>query len=160
MATDLYGRGGAVEVDGLVSTIRTMQALGDSDAAIKEALYAASKTMADAARETVPVRTGKLRDSIRPYATIRGGFVIAGNARKGLSGVPYANPIHWGWFRDRKSERARKNPRGYITKNIKPNPFMAKALGYTKQEIFDNFTKVIEDEVTKTIRRGIGGRRK
>jgi hypothetical protein len=155
MATDLYGRGGAVEIDGLVSTIRTMKALGDSDATIKEALKQAAETMAAASRDTVPDRTGKLKRSIRTSATARGAFVIAGG-----KAVPYANPIHWGWFRDRKSERARKSPRGYVNKNIKPNPFFAKALGYTRTEIFDNFTKVIEDEVTKTIRRGIGGRRK
>lgn len=155
MPTDLYGRGGAIQVDGLVSTIRTMKALGDSDAAIKEALKQAAETMAQASRGTVPVRSGKLKRSIKTSVTVRGAFVVAGG-----KGAPYANPIHWGWFRDRKSQAARNSRRGYINKNIKPNPFFAKALGYTRNEIFDNFTKVIEDEVTRTIRRGIGGRRK
>lgn len=154
MATDLYSRGG-ITVDGLSSTIRTMKALGDDTATIREALKAAATTMAEAARDTVPDRTGALRRSIRPAATVRGAFVYAGG-----KAVPYANPIHWGWFRDRKSERARKSSRGYINKNIKPNPFLAKAANLNRQEIFDNFTRIMEDELTRTIRRGIGGRRK
>ena len=159
MSSDLYNKqGGAIGVEGLASTIRTMKALGDDTATIREALRQAAETMAAAARDTVPVRTGKLRDSIKPYANQYGAVVSAGNARKGLKAVPYANPIHWGWFVDRKSEQARNSRRGYIKKNIRPNPFFAKALGYTKQEIFDNFTKIMETEITNTVRRGIGGR--
>jgi hypothetical protein len=130
-----------------------MRALGDSDAAIKEALKTAAQTMADAAKDTIPVKSGKLKRTIRVSATQYGGFVIAGSKQ-----VPYANPIHWGWFRDRKSDRARNSSRGYINKNITPNPFFSKALGYTKLEIFDNFTKIMEREVTQIVRRGIGGR--
>jgi hypothetical protein len=154
MSTDLYSRGG-ITVEGLSSTIRTMKALGDDTTTIRQALKAAATTMANAARDTVPTRTGRLARTIRPASTVRGAFVYAGNAA-----VPYANPIHWGWFRDRKSERARKSSRGYINKNIKPNPFLAKAANLNRQEIFDNFTRIMEDELTRTIRRGIGGRRK
>lgn len=148
MATDLYGRGGAVEVDGLVSTLRTMKALGEPDEALKKALKQAADTMATASRDTVPDRTGRLKRTIRTSATARGAFVLAGN-----KAVPYANPIHWGWFRDRKSDAAKRSPKGYVNKNIKPNPFFAKALGYTRTEIFENFTKVIENEVNGIIRK-------
>jgi hypothetical protein len=121
---------------------------------LREALKAGAETWAKAARDTIPERTGKLKSTIRTSSTVRGAFGLVGNSR-----VPYANPIHWGWFRDRKSERARKSTRGYINKNIKPNPYASKALGYTKLEIYENFTKIMEDELTKTIRRGLGGRR-
>lgn len=154
MSTDLYSRGG-ITVEGLSSTIRTMKALGDDTSTIREALKAAATTMAAAARDTVPTRTGRLARTIRPAATVRGAFVYAGN-----NSVPYANPIHWGWFRDRKSQQAKNSRRGYINKNIKPNPFLAKAANLNRQEIFDNFTRIMEDELTRTIRRGIGGRRK
>jgi hypothetical protein len=154
MASDLYARGGgAIGVEGLSSSIRTMKALGDDTTAIREALKVAAKTMADASRDTVPVGTGRLRESIKPYATQTGAGVSAGNARKSMNGVKYANPIHWGWFVDRKSDAAKRSTRGYIKKNIKPNPFFAKALGYTREEIFSNFTKTIENEISGIIRK-------
>lgn len=130
-----------------------MKALGDDTTAIREALKKAAETMAAAAVDTIPVKTGKLKRTIRVSATNYGAFVIAGSKK-----VPYGNPIHWGWFVDRKSDLAKKSSRGYIKKNIKPNPFFAKALGYTKQEIFDNFTKIMETEINNTVRRGLGGR--
>jgi hypothetical protein len=74
--------------------------------------------------QLVPVKTGKLRESIRVGAYANGRITLqAGNNRKALSGVPYANPIHWGWFK----------------RNIMPNPFFSKALGYTREEIFTNY---------------------
>jgi hypothetical protein len=153
MASDLYSRQGAIGVEGLASTIRTMKALGDDTATIKEALRQAALTMAEAAKDTIPEKTGKLKRTLRVSATNYGSFVLAGTKK-----VPYANPIHWGWFVDRKSDAARKSSRGYIKKNIKPNPFFSKALGYTKEEIFRNFTDIMETEITNTVRRGIGGR--
>ena len=73
----------------------------------------------------VPVRTGALRNSIRLSATTKGISIKAGNNGR----IPYANPIHWGWFK----------------RHIKPQPFFAKALGYTRQEIFDNYYKQMND---------------
>ena len=154
MADDLYGRNGAIGVEGLVGSIRVMKQLGEPNEAIREALKQGAETWANAAKDTIPVKTGRLKSTIRTSATVRGAFGLVGNSR-----VPYANPIHWGWFRDRKSERARNSRAGFIRKNIKPNPFAAKALGYTRNEIFENFTKLMEDEVTKVIKRNSSGRR-
>lgn len=77
------------------------------------------------AKTLVPVRTGALRNSIRLSATTKGISIKAGNNGR----IPYANPIHWGWFK----------------RHIKPQPFFAKALGYTRQEIFDNYYKQMND---------------
>ena len=69
MASDLYNRaGGAIGVEGLSSTIRTMKALGDETATIKEALRQAAETMAAAARDTIPNKSGKLERTIRVSA--------------------------------------------------------------------------------------------
>lgn len=155
MADDLYGRNGAINVNGLVGSIRVMKQLGEPNEAIRDALKQGAETWAAAARDTIPSKTGKLKSTIRTSATTRGAFGLVGNSR-----VPYANPIHWGWFRDYKSAQARRSSKGYINKNIKPNPFAAKALGYTRNEIFQNFTKLMEDEVTQVIRRNASGRRK
>lgn len=148
MATDLYSRGG-ITVDGLYSTTKVLKELGEPNDAIREALKRGAETLATASRDTVPTRTGKLARTIRARSSNRGAFVYVGNNTT----VKYANPIHWGWFRDRKTDQARRSPKGYINKNIKPNPFLAKALGYTREEIFDNFTKVIENEVNGIIRK-------
>jgi hypothetical protein len=59
--------------------------------------------------------------------------VSAGNNGR----VPYANPIHWGWFK----------------RNIKPQPFFVKALGITRDEVYQtyyrNVNKLIETNSTK-----------
>jgi len=90
--------------------------------------------VANEARTLVPVRTGALRDTIRVGATARGKItILAGNNRSGRSGVPYANPIHWGWFK----------------RHIAPQPFFAKALGYTREEIYDTYFRQLEELITQ-----------
>jgi hypothetical protein len=140
---ELYERGG-LRVEGITQTVKALQALGEPLEGIKAVLKSSAEILAQQAKTTVPVRSGKLARTIRPYSTTRAAFVIAGSKK-----VPYANPIHWGWFRDRKSEQARKSGKGYINKNIKPNPFMAKALGYTKEEIMDNYINLMEHELVR-----------
>lgn len=156
---DLYSRSG-ITVEGLSGTYKALKELGEPNDSLKAILREAAETMAAASRDTVPVKSGKLKASIRPAATTRGAFVYAGNNRAGLNGVPYANPIHWGWFRDRKSQRAKNSRRGYINKNIRPNPFMAKALGYTREEIFRNFTDHMERELEGIISRNMKRRQR
>jgi hypothetical protein len=106
--------------------------------AVKDAARSSAKLVQNEAITLVPVRTGKLRDSIRIGAYANGKITLqAGNNRKTRSGVPYANPIHWGWFK----------------RNIKPQPFFSKALGYTRAEIFRNYfsqlDKLIDEESRK-----------
>jgi hypothetical protein len=107
--------------------------------AVKDAGKESGELVANEARSLVPVRTGNLRNSIRVGATARGKItVLAGNNRTSKSAVPYANPIHWGWFK----------------KHIKPQPFFVRALGYTRSEIYDNYFKQMEkliiEETAKT----------
>lgn len=71
--------------------------------------------------------TGRLLKSLKVYAAGARVSVGGGGAR-----VPYANPIHWGWFYDRNN---------FVKKRIKPNPFLAKALGYNRQEILDTYKR-------------------
>jgi hypothetical protein len=75
----------------------------------------------------VPVRTGALKGSIRTAAQQRRVIVRAGGAR-----VPYANPIHWGWFR----------------RGIKPNQFFSRAIAGKIDEIykkyFDNLQALVD----------------
>ncbi len=118
-----------VKVKNLREINKALAAVGVPKDAIKDAGKESGELVASEARSLAPVRTGALRNSIRVGATARGKItVLAGNNRSSKSGVPYANPIHWGWFK----------------RHIRPQPFFVTALGYTRSEIYDNYFKQME----------------
>lgn len=83
-----------VEVEGGKQLRKTLKGVEDG---LKDltALHASIAGMVvDRARETAPVRTGALVQSVRGSGTARASIVRAGGAK-----VPYAGPIHWGWPR-------------------------------------------------------------
>ncbi len=127
-----------VKVTNLREINKALAAVGVPKDAVKAAGKESGEIVANEARTLVPVRTGALRDSIRVGATARGKItILAGNNRSGRSGVPYANPIHWGWFK----------------RHIAPQPFFAKALGYTREEIYDTYFKQLEELITREYQR-------
>jgi hypothetical protein len=122
-----------IKVKGLKELNRALREIG---VPAKEMNAVAKQSGESVLRESlalVPVRTGRLRGSIRLSSTTKGIRIVAGNSGK----VPYANPIHWGWFR----------------RGIKPQPFFSKALGYTRQEIYDNYYRAV-DTLIKSKRSG------
>jgi hypothetical protein len=128
-----------VKVTNLREINKALAAIGVPKEAVKDAGKESGELVANEARSLVPVRTGNLRNSIRVGATARGKItVLAGNNRTSKSAVPYANPIHWGWGK----------------RNIRPQPFFVRALGYTRSEIYDNYFKQMEklilEETAKT----------
>jgi hypothetical protein len=128
-----------VKVKNLREINKALDAIGVPKDAIKDAGKESGALVANEARGLVPVRTGALRNSIRVGATARGKITVkAGNNRSSSSGVPYANPIHWGWFK----------------RHIRPQPFFVRALGYTREEIYKNYfgqmEKLIKTETAKT----------
>lgn len=122
-----------IRVKGLKELNRALTDIGVPRKEINAAAKQSAEQVLIEAKSLVPVRTGALRNSIRLSATTKGISIRAGNEGK----VPYANPIHWGWFK----------------RHIKPQPFFAKALGYTRQEIFDNYYKQM-DNLIKSKRSG------
>ena len=124
-----------IKVAGLKQAIKALQAIGVPAAEIKAAGSEAGELVAGQARALAPVKTGALRNSIRVSKTLNRVSVSAGNNKS----VPYANPIHWGWFK----------------RNIKPQPFFVKALGITRDEVYRNYyrslDKLIETNSTKGI---------
>ena len=124
-----------IKVQNLREVNRALKAIGVPAAEVRKAGLESGQSVMNEAKALVPVKTGRLRNSIRLGATGRGRITVrAGNNTR----VPYANPIHWGWFR----------------RNIKPQPFFIKALGLTRQEVFDNYfkalNKLIAEETAKT----------
>jgi hypothetical protein len=113
-----------IKVKGFKSGIKALQVIGVPDAEIKAAGSQAGEIVAREARNLVPVRTGALRNTIKVSKALRSVSVRAGNNGK----VPYANPIHWGWFK----------------RNIKPQPFFIKALGITRDEVYKNYYRTLD----------------
>jgi HK97 gp10 family phage protein len=119
-----------IKVKNLKQVTQALKAIGVPNDAVKAAGKTSAQAVVNEAQRLVPVRSGKLRDSIRISATARSKITIqAGNNRTSKSGIPYANPIHWGWFK----------------RNIKPQPFFVKALGLTRAEVFNNYFRQMEN---------------
>lgn len=124
-----------IKVVGLNEAIRSLRAIGVPSKEIGEASQEAGELVASSARTLVPVRSGRLRATIKAKRIARKVVVSAGNNTT----VPYANPIHFGWNYDRKNNQA---------KNIRPRPFFSNALTRTRSQVyrifFDNIEKLFQ----------------
>lgn len=92
-----------VQVQGLNETVRALQRAGADVADLKEVFAGIAAEAARIAASFAPVRTGRLRATIRGNRAKNKAVVMAGRAR-----VPYAGAINYGW-------RAR---------NIRPSNFL------------------------------------
>jgi HK97 gp10 family phage protein len=125
-----------IKVVGLNEAIRGLRAIGAPSKEIGQAAFEAGELVANRARTLVPVRSGRLRKSIKTSKQSRKIEVKAGND----SSVPYANPIHWGWNYDKARNQA---------KNIRPRPFFINALSTTRTQVYQVFFASIEKLVQK-----------
>lgn len=131
-----------VKIQNLRQVTRGLKAIGSPAAEIRAAGKEAGFIVASEAKGLAPVRTGRLRDSIKVSALGSGAVrVQAGNNRT----VPYANPIHWGWFYDK---------RNFVRKNIKPNPFFAKAIKIKRDDVFKKYFEEMEKLINKYTTKG------
>jgi hypothetical protein len=124
-----------IKVQGLRQALRALQDIGVPAAEIKAAGTQSGELVASQARSLVPIRTGRLRDSIRVSKALSKISVSAGNNTR----VPYANPIHWGWFR----------------RHIKPQPFFVKALGLTREQVYQNYYASLDKLIASKSTKGI-----
>jgi HK97 gp10 family phage protein len=124
-----------IKVAGLKQAIKALQAIGVPAAEIKAAGSEAGELVAGQARALAPFRSGALRNSIRVSKSLNRVSVSAGNNKS----VPYANPIHWGWFK----------------RNIKPQPFFVKALGITRDEVYQNYYRTLDKLIATNSTKGI-----
>jgi HK97 gp10 family phage protein len=130
-----------VKVVGLNEAIRALRAIGVPSATIGAASQEAGEIVASAARTLVPVRTGRLRATIKAKKQARKVVVGAGNNTT----VPYANPIHFGWNYDKRNLQQ---------KNIRPRPFFTNAITRTREQVykafFDNMEKLFKEYSNRT----------
>lgn len=126
----------SIRVENLSTLIKGLQAVGTPTAEIGEAARQAGEIVASEARNLVPVRSGRLRATIKSKRQARRAIVSAGNNGK----VPYAGPIHFGWFYDKNN---------FVQKNIMPNPFFARALGIKREEVYKTYFENINKLANK-----------
>ena len=122
--------GGSVQVEGLREAIKRLESLGAQKGELVSINLQAAETLIAAASPLVPRRTGNLASTLRASKTKGYAQVAMGNAR-----VPYANPIHWGWFYDKE---------WFIQKNIKPNRFLYRALDRVKDKIMADYEQDLQ----------------
>tara|TARA_R110002012_G_scaffold320793_1_gene545596 strand:- start:31 stop:438 length:408 start_codon:yes stop_codon:yes gene_type:complete len=109
-----------IQIDGGPRLRKAFRNAGDDLGDLKELNKKVAEVVASQAKNEVPVRTGKLKDTIRGAGTKTQGVVRAGFAR-----VPYSGPIHFGWYK----------------RNIQPQPFLYEALDKRRGEVFDKYNK-------------------
>ena len=130
-------KGAGVSVEGLSLTIKAMKELGADRMTLSEPGYQAALILIRAAKPLVPVKSGKLIGSIAPRR-IQGGASVKATA-------VYANPIHWGWAIVGSNHKGKLAPGRF--RNIKPQPFFSEALGYTQEEILNNYEKLMRQAI-------------
>lgn len=113
----------AVELEGAAKLRRALKKAGHDLTELKAEHAKIAKLVAGRAAMRAPVKTGRLRESIRSSGTNAAAVVRAGRAS-----VPYAGPIHWGW-------PSRPKPaKGWRGGPIKATPFIYDAADDTRQQ--------------------------
>ena len=129
-----------IEVSGFTDVARAFRAMGEEE---KKELIKVHAKAADLVYRTalprVPVRSGKLKNDLRPAATRFYGAVRVGNRRS----APYAGPIHFGW-------PSRPNHlKEWYGGPIRPNPFLYDALDRRRDEVEDAFFLFVQKAAKK-----------
>lgn len=119
-------RRSSIEVQGVKVLIQRLRKMDDGTVAELKRVYVQSATVVlRNAMPRVPVRTGRLKQTLRVSGTTRGGSVKAGGKRA----APYAGPVHFGW--PNRPNQAKDQQGG----PIQPNPFLYSALDDRRQEV-------------------------
>jgi HK97 gp10 family phage protein len=106
---------------------------------LRKANLDAAKAVISVAAAHAPVRTGKLRASVKALATQTAARMKAG----GTTAVPYAPAVHWGTG----PREGQKGPH-----NIKPNPFLWNARNQLAKQLKDDYERELEDVINSTVR--------
>lgn len=119
-----------VKLDGAGRLRSTLRKAGADMKQMRATHAQVAGIVVEAASVRVPVKSGRLAATVRAGATQAAAIVRAGNNRRG--GVPYGNPIHWGWFH----------------RHIKPNPFLSLAAQASEPTWFGVYSDRIEELVS------------
>lgn len=117
-------------IEGARQLRRTLKAAGREVTDLKGVHLDVARIVATEARRRAPVRTGTLRDSLKPA-----GYTASAIIRAASRTVPYGNPVHWGWAR----------------RGIRPNPFVLEAADARREEVENAYLRSIE-KITDSIK--------
>lgn len=130
-------KGPVVEIEGAKELRRALKQTGDADLpkALREANRKAAELVVHAALPKVPVRSGRLKSSVKALASQSAGRAKAGSAR-----VPYGPAVHWG-------TGPRRGLRG--PHNIARRPFLLDAAEQQTRQVGDTY----QDEIERILER-------
>lgn len=117
-----------VQIEGAKQLRKSLKAAGDDLTDLKAAHAEAATIVATAGQAGAPSVTGLLAASVRGAGTKTAAIVRAGKAA-----VPYANPIHWGWFRH----------------HINPNPWLTRAAQSTESRWIGTYNTAVQTMLDK-----------
>lgn len=125
----------SIEVQGVKVVIRALRKMDDgTKSELKRVYIQSANVVFRNALPRVPVRSGRLKETVRVSATTRGGSVKAGGKRS----APYAGPVHFGW--PNRPNQAKDQQGG----PIRPNPFLYSALDSRRDQVELMFAMGIE----------------
>lgn len=137
-----------LKVVGTKELYRSLRIIGTPTREINAANREAAREVLKDAKTLTPVKTGKLIRTVKISATMKSVSIQAGNE----GSVPYANPIHWGWSRVGPRHKGKRRV-GQIV-GIKPQPFLARALGYNRGEILKNYYEQMDKLIRSQVYKG------
>jgi hypothetical protein len=131
-----------IDAGDLRLAVKAMEELGADKSVIKDAGQEAAEILLRRAIPLIPVKTGALKSAAKTRRLVIGGGVfVSGQA------VPYGNPIHWGWAYVGPRHKGKLKVGTY--RGIPPQPFFSEALGYTKDEIFKTYDRLMQDYINR-----------
>jgi hypothetical protein len=125
--------GTTVEAQGMRQLRRRLSMLDKEFDDLKGLHQDLAEIVMNRALALAPVRTGRLKQSIRAAGT-----QTAGRVRAGFKRVPYAGPVHFGWAT--RPDAAK----GWRGGPIHPNPFLYDALDERHNQVFETYFEGIK----------------
>ena len=137
------GRQNVIEIKGLKRAMRLMKDLdGDFKKQFKDIHKGAADIVADEARRLAPVKTGRLRQSIRTSGTTKGGVIRIGKKK-----ISYAGRVTFG---DPTSLFGRIAGGGGI--KIKGNPFFYEAADRQFEQVVQYYDRELEQILDRALK--------
>lgn len=137
------GRQNVIEIKGLKRAMRLMKDLdGDFKTQFKDIHKGAADIVADEARRLSPVKTGRLRQSIRTSGTTKGGVIRIGKKK-----IAYAGRVTFG---DPTSLFGRIAGGGGI--KIKGNPFFYEAADRQFEQVVQYYDRELEQVLDRALK--------
>lgn len=124
----------SVKALGMRELRKNLSMLDDDFEDLKELHLDLAKMVADRAEALAPVRTGRLKETIRASGT-----KTAGRVRAGFKRVPYAGPVHFGW------PTRPNDAKGWLGGPIEPNPFLYDALDQRYNKVFEAYFRGVKE---------------